>query len=104
MIKELNDSNFAEVTSQGVVMVDFWAVWCGPCRALAPHVEAIAEEYEGRVVVGKLDIEASEKVAMDLGIRAIPTIIFFKNGEIVDRTTGLVNKKVLAEKLDALLA
>ncbi|MBE6340848.1 MAG: thioredoxin [Bacteroidales bacterium] len=104
MIKELNDSNFAEVTSQGVVMVDFWAVWCGPCRALAPHVEAIAEEYEGRVVVGKLDIEASEKVAMELGIRAIPTIIFFKNGEIVDRTTGLVNKKVLAEKLDALLA
>ena len=104
MIKELNDSNFAEVTSQGVVMVDFWAVWCGPCRALAPHVEAIAEEYEGRVVVGKLDIEASEKVVMELGIRAIPTIIFFKNGEIVDRTTGLVNKKVLAEKLDALLA
>ena len=104
MIKELNDSNFAEVTSHGVVMVDFWAVWCGPCRALAPHVEAIAEEYEGRVVVGKLDIEASEKVAMELGIRAIPTIIFFKNGEIVDRTTGLVNKKVLAEKLDALLA
>ncbi|MBR6251063.1 MAG: thioredoxin [Bacteroidales bacterium] len=104
MIKELNDSNFAEVTSQGIVMVDFWAVWCGPCRALAPHVEAIAQEYEGRVVVGKLDIEASEKVAMDLGIRAIPTVVFFKNGEIVDRTTGLVNKKVLAEKLDALLA
>ena len=104
MIKELNDSNFAEVTSQGVVMVDFWAVWCGPCRALAPQVEAIAQEYEGRVVVGKLDIEASEKVAMDLGIRAIPTVVFFKNGEIVDRTTGLVNKKVLAEKLDALLA
>ena len=103
-MKELNDNNFAEATAQGVVMVDFWAVWCGPCRALAPIVEEVAKEYEGRAVVAKFDIEKSTELPAQLGIRAIPTILFFKNGEIVDRTTGLVNKKALAEKLDSLLA
>lgn len=104
-MKELNDSNFeAEVLqAEGLVMVDFWAVWCGPCRALTPIVEEIAGQYEGKVKVCKFDVESSTEIPATYGIRSIPTLLFFKNGELVDKSTGLVMKNKLAEKIDSLL-
>lgn len=84
------------------VMIDFWATWCGPCRQMSPIVEELAKEYDGKVVVGKCNIDEEEDIAMQYGIRSIPTIIFIKNGEIVDKTVGAVPKAKLVEKLDKL--
>jgi len=105
MAIELNENNFDEIVlkSEQPVMVDFWAVWCAPCRAIAPHVEQIATEYKGRAVIGKVDIEQSPDIANRYGIRNIPTILFFKNGELVDKTVGLTSKAALANMLNALL-
>lgn len=102
---ELNDNNFeAEVLkAEGLVMVDFWAVWCGPCRALAPIVEDIAKEFEGKIKVCKFDVENGTEVPASYGIRNIPTLLFFKNGEMVDKSTGLVMKNKLSEKVTSLL-
>ena len=101
----LNDNNFDEVVlkSKQPVMVDLWAVWCAPCRAIAPYVEQIATEYEGRALVGKVDIEQSPDVANRYGIRNIPTLLFFKGGELVNKHVGLANKATLANLLNALL-
>lgn len=85
------------------LVVDLWATWCGPCRALAPTIEELAREYDGRVVVGKCDIEENDAVAVEFSVRNIPTILFFKDGELVDRFVGAASKSVLKEKLDALL-
>ncbi len=106
MLKELNDNNFdAEVLSaEGLVMVDFWAVWCSPCRALAPTVDAVAAEYDGKIKVAKFDVEGGTDIPARYGIRSIPTLLFFKNGELIDKSTGLIQKSALIEKIEQLLA
>ena len=84
-------------------LVDFWAVWCGPCKLIAPHVDAVADEYAGRAVVAKIDVDTSRQTAMKYGIQSIPTLLFFKGGKVVDRVVGVADKKVIKQKLDALL-
>ncbi len=105
MAIEFTDQNFEELVIQSdkPVLVDFWAEWCGPCRMVAPIVAQLAEEYDGKAVVGKLDVDNNPEVASRFGIRNIPTILFFKNGEMADKQVGAVPKSVLAGKLDALL-
>ncbi len=103
-VTEFTDANFeAEVLqSDTPVLVDFWAEWCMPCRMLAPTVEELAQEYDGRVKVGKLDTDANREVSLKYGIQSIPTVILFKGGEEAGRITGLVPKPELAAKLDEL--
>jgi thioredoxin 1 len=105
MALEFTDSNFEDVVikSDKPVIVDFWAEWCGPCRMVGPIVQEIGEEYSDKAVVGKLDVDSNPDVTMKYGIRNIPTILFFKNGEIADKQVGAVPKSVLVEKLEALL-
>ena len=102
---EITDANFqAEVVESALpVLIDFWAVWCGPCRAIAPIVEELAGEYDGKVKIGKLDVDNNPDVAMRFGIRGIPTILIFKGGKVVDTIVGLTNKSTLAAKLTAQL-
>lgn len=83
-------------------LVDFWAIWCGPCRMVAPHVEALADEFAGKAVVAKLDVDAARNTAIKYGIQSIPTLLFFKGGKVVDRVIGAVDKKVIKDKLAAL--
>lgn len=103
---ELTDSNFeAEVLkSDKPVLVDFWAEWCGPCKMIGPLVEELATEYEGKAVIGKVDVDTNPEISAKFGIRSIPTLLVFKNGEIVDKQVGAVPKTVLSEKLDAQMA
>jgi thioredoxin 1 len=105
MALEVTDSNFDELVIQSdvPVIVDFWAVWCGPCRMVGPIVEEIGKEYEGKARVVKLDVDNNNTTAAKFGIRNIPTILFFKNGEVVDKQVGAVPKTVLVNKLEALL-
>jgi thioredoxin 1 len=105
MAIEFTDANFDElvIKSDKPVLVDFWAEWCGPCRMVAPIVNELATEYEGKAIVGKVDVDSNPEIASKFGIRNIPTILFFKNGEIADKQVGAVPKNVLAAKIDALL-
>ena len=99
---EITDANFEQlIQSNKPVLVDFWAEWCGPCRMVAPVVEELAGDYEGRAIVGKLDLEANPQVPVKYGVRSIPTLLVFKNGQLVDKQVGAVPKHVLAQKLDA---
>ncbi len=105
MAIEVNDSNFEDMVlkSDKPVLVDFWAEWCGPCRMIGPIVETLSQEYDGKVVITKLNVDESPDTCQKFGIRNIPTILFFKNGEVVDKQVGAVPKNVLAEKLDNIL-
>jgi thioredoxin 1 len=105
MALEITDANFDELVlkSDKPVIVDFWAVWCGPCRMVGPIVNEIGEDYKDTIVVGKLDVDNNPGVAAKYGIRNIPTILFFKNGEVVDKQVGAVPKQVLVGKVEPLL-
>jgi len=85
------------------VVVDFWAAWCGPCRMVGPVIEEISSEYEGKAVVGKVDVDAHQKYAAQYGVRNIPTVLVFKNGEIVDRKVGVSPKQAYTDAIDAVL-
>ena len=102
----LTDDNFsAEVLNASQpVLVDFWATWCGPCRMIAPIVQELSSEYEGRAKVGKLDVDAAQKTAAEFGIRSIPTLLIFKEGKVADQIIGAVPKGQITEKLEAALA
>ena len=102
---EITDANFEEVMkSDQPILVDFWAEWCGPCKMIGPVVEELAGDYEGKAVVGKVNVDENPAVAAKFGIRSIPTLLVFKGGEIVDKQVGAVPKGVLAGKLDAQMA
>ena len=102
----LTDDNFSEevLDSNLPVLVDFWAAWCGPCRMVAPIVEELAAEYDGKAKIAKLDVDAAQKTAMEFGIRSIPTLLIFKGGKVSDQVIGAIPKEQIAEKLDAALA
>ena len=105
MALEVNDTNFEEIVveSDKPVMVDFWAEWCGPCRMIAPFVEEISNDFEGKALVVKCDVDSSPGVASKYGIRNIPTVLFFKGGEVADKQVGAVPKANFVSKLEALL-
>lgn len=101
---QVTDSNFKDIiATDKLVMVDFWATWCGPCRAIAPFVEELAKEYEGRAVIAKCNVDECQEVPVQYGIRNIPTLLFFKNGQLVDKMVGAAPKSDLAKKIDSLL-
>ena len=100
----ITKENFASLkTGNQPLVVDFWATWCGPCRMVAPIIEELANQYDGKIVVGKCDVEDNEELAAEYGIRNIPTIIFIKNGEVVDKIVGAQSKAKFEEKFEALL-
>ena len=102
---ELNDSNFDQaINSDKPVLVDFWAEWCGPCKMIGPLVEELAGDYEGKAVVAKLNVDENPQVTARFGVRSIPTLLVFKNGQVVDKQVGAVPKSILSGKLDAQLA
>jgi thioredoxin 1 len=106
MAKQFTDSNFdAEVLkSDKPVLVDLWAEWCGPCRMLTPIIEELHAEYDGKAIIGKLNVDENPEVSAKYGVRSIPTLLIFKNGELVDKQVGVVPKSTLAKKLDAQMA
>ena len=103
---ELTDSNFDDevLKSETPVLVDFWAAWCGPCKMIAPVVEELAGEYEGQVKIGKVNVDYNQSAAAKFGIRSIPTLLVFNNGEVVDQIVGAVPKPVIKQKLDSVLS
>ncbi len=105
MALEVNDSNFEEVVlkSDKPVIVDFWAEWCGPCRMIAPYIEDISREFDGKAVVAKCDVDNNPGIVSKYGIRNIPTVLFFKNGQVADKQIGAVQKNNYMTKLNALL-
>lgn len=101
MALAITSTNFPELSSgDKLVVIDFWAPWCGPCRALSPIIEELAEEYEGRAIIGKCDTDENNEIAVQFGVRNIPMLVFLKNGEVKDVLVGLVKKNEIVEKIN----
>ncbi|MDD3323569.1 MAG: thioredoxin [Sulfurospirillaceae bacterium] len=100
---ELNASNFDATIADGTVLVDFWAPWCGPCRMIAPVIEELAQDFDGKAKICKVNTDEEQEVAIKYGIRSIPTLLFFKNGKLVDQMVGASSKQALADKINSLL-
>ena len=99
---ETTDSNFNEIVSKNkTVLIDFWAEWCGPCRMIAPMIEELAGEYNGKAIIGKLDVDNNQESSVKFGVRSIPTLLVFKDGELVDRHVGAVPKETLSKSIDS---
>ncbi len=105
MALEITDANFEELVLKAdkPVVLDLWATWCGPCRMIAPHIDAMAEEFEGKAVVGKVDVDSNPEISTRYSVMNIPTVLFIKDGEMVDKVVGAVPKKVLVETLEKYL-
>ncbi len=105
MALEITDSNFEETVlkSEKPVLVDFWAAWCGPCRMVGPIIDELSKDYEGKAVVGKVDIDSNQQYAAQFGVRNIPTVLVFKDGELIDRKVGVASKSDYAQALDNLI-
>ena len=101
---EITDNNFKEILAKGTpVVIDFWAPWCGPCKMVGPIIDELAKEYEGRVIMGKCDVDENSDLPAEFGIRNIPTVLFFKDGALVDKQVGAVAKPAFVEKVEKLL-
>lgn len=104
MALEITDNNFKEILAKGTpVVIDFWAPWCGPCKMVGPIIDELAKEYEGRVIMGKCDVDENSDLPAEFGIRNIPTVLFFKDGALVDKQVGAVTKPAFVEKVEKLL-
>jgi len=105
MAFEFTDANFQEVAldKEGIAVVDFWAEWCGPCKMIGPVIEELATDFEGKVTVGKMNVDSNKDIPMKYGVRSIPTILILKNGELVDKHVGVTSKQALADKINAQL-
>lgn len=104
MALEITDAGFEDLLkSDKLIVIDFWAEWCGPCRMVGPIIEDLAKEYEGKVIIGKVDVDNNDDITSKYGIRNIPTILFIKDGEIVDKQVGAAQKAVLVDKIENLL-
>lgn len=104
MALEITDNNFKEILAKGTpVVIDFWAPWCGPCKMVGPIIDELAKEYEGRVIMGKCDVDENSDLPAEFGIRDIPTVLFFKDGALVDKQVGAVAKPAFVEKVEKLL-
>ena len=106
MAHEFTDANFKTevLDSEKLSVIDFWAEWCGPCRMIGPHIEEMAKEYDGKALIAKVNVDSNPEISMKYNVRSIPTVLYLKNGEIVDKQVGATSKKVLSDKLDAILA
>ncbi|MDZ4683140.1 MAG: thioredoxin [Saprospiraceae bacterium] len=103
MAFQFTDSNFKETAldTEGVKVIDFWAEWCGPCRVIGPIIEELSTEYDGKALIGKVNVDENPEISMKYGIRSIPTVLILKNGEVVEKQVGLTTKQVLTQKIEA---
>jgi len=103
MAFQFTDSNFkaTALDTEGVKVIDFWAEWCGPCRVIGPIIEELSGEYDGKALVGKVNVDENPEISMKYGIRSIPTVLILKNGEVVEKQVGLTSKQVLAQKIES---
>jgi len=104
MALQITDEGFRDlIAGDKPVVIDFWAEWCGPCRMLGPTIEELAGQYEEKAIIGKMNVDENDEIPVEFGIRSIPTVLFFKNGVLVDKCIGVVSKSILEEKLVAIL-